>query len=931
MKKILVIVVMFFLLFSWFSPVMAYTQVQEYLCDIGVKFYNQGRYAEALQEFKKVLVIDSGDPLALKYIRKIQAKHKLQDDQSFSYQQPDPAEEYTTFRDAAIGRYLEAFGAESNAYKALRKDYPQTQEEPSLQAAGKAQRQKSKGPGLLLLNDDLERQIAPTEIPEGSSFIVSGTNIRRFLVTHPEIIDVVRQNPDQLLVTGKNIGYTDLVAWDDRGRWTVGFLGVFPQPQGESYKESLLREEEGNRSFKLRYSFDFTATERGSRLYNLRRQGSYAYTHSLGLSGQSPYGNIDSAVTFRRFATTELTYATLGLTDGKYGPFEGFSLRGGDLTPDFYNLAFPSTVVRGAMFTSPAFEKKFNYTLFWGRESGGLSGLFPDLYKQKNSFLTGSNFSYTPDKVQNYQFSVLHGWGRDRDEFLNEYGYDLSGKWNLENNWGFGYELGYDSKKFAQLLNANYVAPNIRFSSELRDINSDYVNMVGTGWRQGELGTLFNLDYKATDKLRLTSRFDFYRDRLFPALDNKHRWNQDFDWDAVYQIDPVTDVDFSYSLQNDLGKLSQVRYFTPGVGISRRFDFLKGFYTFFKYSYAKNRNFTSPSLDYFNNRVTMNLRLGLTDDLYYYFNKEINWLYETYNKNHSMPNAYETGLDWSNQFWDSPVFATLRFSYRDEEDAASPLSFLSGQDYIEGYSELTYRGESGNEIYGSCRIRNSWADEPSASKGIDANFNTGLRYVWDTGFSWNAACDIEVYAFKDLNSDGLRQRNEPPVEGAVILLGKKRKMVTDLFGFCNFRGVRGNRAFVSYDLSSLPNGYLLTVPQTQEVGIIQGRTQKINFGIISRSGINGMVFVDPNQNGRLDTGENGIEGVKFLLENGQSAVSDNNGRYSFSNVPAGKHTLNIDINSIPVDYIPRAPLVKNIDLYEGVTYVYNLPLERVNQ
>jgi len=241
MKKILIIVVIFFLLFSWFSPVMAYTQVQEYLCDIGVKFYNQGRYAEALQEFKKVLVIDSGDPLALKYIRKIQAKHKLQDDQPFSYQQPDPAEEYTTFRDAAISRYLEAFGTESNAYKALRKDYPQMQEEPSPQAAGKAQRQKSKGPGLLLLNDDLERQIAPTEIPEGSSFIVSGTNIRRFLVTHPEIIDVVRQNPDQLLVTGKNIGYTDLVAWDDRGRWTVGFLGVFPQPQGESYKESLLR------------------------------------------------------------------------------------------------------------------------------------------------------------------------------------------------------------------------------------------------------------------------------------------------------------------------------------------------------------------------------------------------------------------------------------------------------------------------------------------------------------------------------------------------------------------------------------------------------------------------------------------------------------------------------------------------------------------
>jgi len=65
-------------------------------------------------------------------------------------------------------------------------------------------------------------------------------------VTDPVILDVQRVNPDKIVVTAKNIGFSDLLVWDDYGRWSLGFLGVFPVPE-ETYQDWRLREEQGSR------------------------------------------------------------------------------------------------------------------------------------------------------------------------------------------------------------------------------------------------------------------------------------------------------------------------------------------------------------------------------------------------------------------------------------------------------------------------------------------------------------------------------------------------------------------------------------------------------------------------------------------------------------------------------------------------------------
>jgi hypothetical protein len=920
---------------STILPAFASSAMPEFLCQVGIKFYHEGRYDDALMEFKKALLIQADYAPALKYIQQIE-EMKLAP--AISEEIPLVLKLPAGASPEAISKALDLIEMQREVITEKRLIAPKaiTPFAPEIPLVkietAVVSRKKISPPQILLLDESLSKLKQPIEIEMGKSVIIAGRNIQKFLVTSPEIITVERKSTDELLVTGKNIGYTYLHIWDDSGRWTTEWLGGFPRPEGPSYEELIRRQEEMARNFKLSYSLDWISLYTGRRWNSLDRS-SYLYSHSLSLNGPTPYGDIDSVATIRtNNIITDLTYFTFGLTNGQIGPFKGFSLRGFDFSPSFSNFAFPGATLRGGMLTAAAFNNKLNYTAFWGREGGGRYGnLSPSLGKIKNSFLDGFNLDYAPGQKQDYKFTLVHGWGRDRGPLLNSYDYDLSGNWNFD-KFGLGYDIANDSENFAHLFNIRYKQKKINFSAELRDINKSFNSITGSGWRQGQLGGLFNLNYNPTDKLWISSTLDVYQDRLFPAEDNINRWNEDLSLSTNYQLDPATSFNSSYTLQNELGRLSQYRYQNTGLGISKRIKFIKDISTYINYYHQENKSYSSPSSDYINDRMFAGLRFNLIGELYYYLNKEINWLQEQYTATWAHPNALEMGLDWSHQIGKSPFYGSFRFTYRDEEDTVSRISLLSGEDYIEGYTELSYRPASADiELYGSCRVRNVWADNPVVTKNMDADFNAGMRYLWDTGIHWDAVGNIEGYVFKDINSDGLRQRDEPPVAGVKVWLGKDKSQVTDLFGYYKFKEVKARKAYVTLDTSTLPAGFVLTVPVSQEVSIVNHRSSRTDFGIISHTQISGIVFEDVDGNGEYGRNDKGIKGAVLILDDGSKIATDSTGKYSFVNVVSGEHTINLDLNSLPVYYLPEVAITKKISLFEGVVYIYNIPLKRIKE
>lgn len=928
-KKVFIFFMIIVFFFAQNLPAFAYVLVPEYLCELGIRFYQEGRVSDALYEFSKALIISPGYEPALEYIDMIRQQppgapavtpaitappiYKPQ------VEKPPTLKPRVKTRQETIKELMDRIEKEISPAVLPPVGIPELRKE------------KIALPQVLLLDENIKTLKSPLEIEKGKSIIIRGRNIQRFLVTQPNVLGVERINSDEILLTGKDFGYTYLHIWDERDRWTLEFLVVPPRPAGPTLEEEMRLAEEKAGTFKLRYSVDWSSYETGRRLDSLERV-SYYWTHWLELSGPTPYGNFDSSASLRALkGNTNLSYVTLGLEEGNIGPFKGFSLRGFDYWPGVSNLAFSGVNLRGAMLESPAFNKKIDYTAFWGREGGGrYGGLSPGLVKTRDSFVSGFDINFSPIQKQNYNFSVFHGWGRARPSDLNPYGYDLDIDYRFD-KWGLGYEIAYDSQTFAYLLNTNFALPRLKLTTELRNTDKDFKTMTGWGWRAGELGLLSVLSYTPSEALSISSRLDIFQDRLYPNPEDNDRWNEDFNWDANYTIDPLTSLRLDYALQNELGRISPFRSHNTGIGLYKAFDWIKKINTYATYRHQERKYSTSPSGDYINDKIVLGLRFGLIGDLYYFLSREFNWIEARQIGEHSRPYVLESGVDWYGRVLKSLFWGNLRLMYRDEEDATSPFSFLAGEDYIEGYAELSYRPQPDIESFLSARVRNIWAENPTATKRIEANFYAGMRYLWDTGLRWESVGTLEGYVFKDFNGDGLRQRDEPPVEGIKLWSGKDKSALTDVFGYYKFGKIRAKKAYVNIDTASIPSGFVLTVPAVQEGAIVHGRKTELNFGIVSRTDISGVVFEDTNGDGQFGPKDLGIRAVVLILEDGTKAKTDDSGRYSFRKATAGKHTLTLDLNSLPPIYMPAVPIFKDVEVFEGVSYIHNIPLKKIGK
>lgn len=64
----------------------------------------------------------------------------------------------------------------------------------------------------------------------------------------------------------------------------------------------------------------------------------------------------------------------------------------------------------------------------------------------------------------------------------------------------------------------------------------------------------------------------------------------------------------------------------------------------------------------------------------------------------------------------------------------------------------------------------------------------------------------------------------------------------------------------------------------------------------------GVAFDDRNGNGAQEEGERPVPGIRVQLEDGSVATSDEQGKFSFTNVLMGEHMVSLDTKRIPIEY-----------------------------
>jgi hypothetical protein len=86
----------------------------------------------------------------------------------------------------------------------------------------------------------------------------------------------------------------------------------------------------------------------------------------------------------------------------------------------------------------------------------------------------------------------------------------------------------------------------------------------------------------------------------------------------------------------------------------------------------------------------------------------------------------------------------------------------------------------------------------------------------------------------------------------------------------------------------------------QQLVILDSRHDSIvDFRVVRTGRISGVVWLDANENGRIDEGERPLADVRVVTGSGRDTLTDANGYFIIGDLPPGEHILLLDEKTIP--------------------------------
>lgn len=173
----------------------------------------------------------------------------------------------------------------------------------------------------------------------------------------------------------------------------------------------------------------------------------------------------------------------------------------------------------------------------------------------------------------------------------------------------------------------------------------------------------------------------------------------------------------------------------------------------------------------------------------------------------------------------------------------------------------------------------------------------------------------------DISNDGSIDADDPGLGGVAVTAtwdGPDGPVVFDTVtnpdGSYVFTGLPAGDFTVVVDPSTLPNGIIdptvdpdaaIDLETVATVGSTIPATG-IDFAVSGTASLGDNVFLDSNENGQLDQGESGVPGVTVIATVETTAglmtyttITDGNGNYEFTDLPAGDYTVSIDLTTVP--------------------------------
>lgn len=785
---------------------------------------------------------------------------------------------------------------------------------------------------VLNLDDDLWREQPNTRlsIELNRSIILEGRNIEKFLVITEGFIRAERLDQNRLRIVARRRGETFLHVWEDHGRWTFNIETIFPieltKGFGDAYEELT---EESVKPFRFYYANSWDTLYGGPKMSELTRQ-SLTFRQWMSVNGETPYGDSTASVHFQRFGNDYVaTSYSAGLSRGHWGNFKDFSVRAFDTSRRFSEFTLPGRSFRGILFDSYAFNRKLAYTILEGRDQSSFANLTPGLVKKQKTFLEGARVTLFPTSQNNYTINYARGYGANRSNELKDRVYSFETHNRLKGAL-INSEIAHDEERWAGRLRSVYDKDNSTFIWSLRDIEKDFDTITGRPSGTGEIGSNVNYNWRGRDrnKNKTFSVFlDLYQDREQENPEKDLLVNTDFSSSYGFNLNPTLRYRTSFYYSTTPQILSARTNVRLNQAITKSFAWFyqQNISLTLGSSLQASRYKLTPSSEFDRYELNASLQVPLIRHLYAFCNYEYSWVDEIDTGEWSHPSVSTTGLAYSQPITDK-LSANANLTYRNEEDAEGRVSFLSGEDSVSTNVGFDYRILPDTTVYLDGRLRNVRGEIAERRDYNEAELRLGLQSDWGLPFYWNPLGAVKGFVYFDANRNGIKDKQEKGIENVMVNVGKKKGRTSADGKY--FVKVFARKVTVTVDTTTLPQGAFFSTESEYKADIEQQRIHRVDFGLTTQTGIYGVIYVDENQNGQLDSGDIYIPNVAMKLDDKDATSSDDKGGYNFYDVKPGKHTLTLDVNSLPPDYLPLIKIKNKIKVREGVTAIFNIPLKK---
>lgn len=153
--------------------------------------------------------------------------------------------------------------------------------------------------------------------------------------------------------------------------------------------------------------------------------------------------------------------------------------------------------------------------------------------------------------------------------------------------------------------------------------------------------------------------------------------------------------------------------------------------------------------------------------------------------------------------------------------------------------------------------------------------------------------------YTDWNSNATQDPDEAPLENIPVKIPSVSTVTTRRDGEFAFLNVPTGPQQVGLDTSALPVDFDPPAVNMVDIELDRGATRRVSFGLIPLGSVRGRVIHDANANGKIDPGEEPIEGAVLVLDGGARSEQVRRGTYRFDSIRSGDHVVSLLRESLP--------------------------------